>query len=82
MESVGAYEAKTHLPRLLRRVMGGESVTITRHGRPIARLVPVEQDDRSRAREAARRMTEARRRLPEKATIEELVATVHEGHRY
>jgi len=40
MESVGSYEAKTHLPRLLERVERGESITITRHGKPIARLVP------------------------------------------
>ncbi|MCY3676035.1 MAG: hypothetical protein OXH66_00370 [Gemmatimonadetes bacterium] len=39
-------------------------------------------DDRSRAQEAARRVKEGRRRLAHKATIEELVATVHEGHRY
>ena len=40
MEKVGSYEAKTHLPRLLKRVQGGESITITRHGVPIALLVP------------------------------------------
>ena len=40
MESIGAYEAKTHLPRLLDRIARGESLTITRHGRPVARLVP------------------------------------------
>lgn len=39
--SVGAYEAKTHLPRLLDQVERGESVTITKHGRAVARLVPV-----------------------------------------
>lgn len=82
MEKVGAYKAKTHLPQLLRRVMDGESVTITKHGRPIARLVPVEKDERSRAREAAQRVKEGRRRLAHKATIEELMASVHEGHRY
>lgn len=42
MTSVGAYEAKTHLPALLAKVERGETVTITRHGRPIARLVPVD----------------------------------------
>ncbi|MBL8930699.1 MAG: type II toxin-antitoxin system prevent-host-death family antitoxin [Kineosporiaceae bacterium] len=42
METVGAYEAKTHLARLLQRVEAGESVAITRHGREIARLVPVQ----------------------------------------
>ena len=40
METVGAYEAKTHLPRLLDRVARGEEIRITRNGRPIARLVP------------------------------------------
>jgi prevent-host-death family protein len=38
--SVGAYEAKTHLPQLLDRVEDGETITITRHGKPVARLVP------------------------------------------
>jgi len=41
MSSVGAYEAKTNLPRLLSEVEKGEVVTITKHGSPIARLVPV-----------------------------------------
>ncbi len=40
MESVGSYEAKTHLPQLLERVEHGETITITRHGKPVARLVP------------------------------------------
>ena len=42
-EHVGAYEAKTHLPRLLDEVERGESITITKHGRAIARLVPVKE---------------------------------------
>jgi len=41
METIGSYQAKTHLPRLLERVEHGETFTITRHGKPIARLVPV-----------------------------------------
>ena len=41
MEIIGAYDAKTHLPRLLAEVERGNSVTITKHGRPVARLVPV-----------------------------------------
>ncbi|HUY92469.1 MAG TPA: type II toxin-antitoxin system prevent-host-death family antitoxin [Pirellulales bacterium] len=39
--SVGAYEAKTHFSELLERVAAGEEITITRHGSPVARLVPV-----------------------------------------
>ena len=40
MATVGAFEAKTHLPQLLERVSRGERITITRHGRPVAMLVP------------------------------------------
>lgn len=43
MKQVGAYEAKTHLPALLKRVSKGEKITITKHGAPVAYLVPVEK---------------------------------------
>lgn len=46
METIGSYEVKTHLSQLLRRVEGGESFTITKHGVPIARLVPLVQKAR------------------------------------
>jgi len=81
MDSIGAYEAKTHLPRLLNRIARGESFTITRHGRPVARLVPVEEDARARARRAARRIVERRQRL-KSAPLAELIDSLHEGHRY
>ena len=42
MRSIGAYEAKTHLPRLLDEVAKGERITITKHGRAVAILVPPE----------------------------------------
>jgi len=41
--SVGAYEAKTHFSELLEKVESGEQITITRHGTPVARLVPVKE---------------------------------------
>lgn len=34
------YQAKTHLSQLVAQVEDGEEITITRHGRPVARLVP------------------------------------------
>jgi prevent-host-death family protein len=40
MESVGSFEAKTRLPQLLERVAQGEEFIITKHGKPVARLVP------------------------------------------
>ena len=42
-KTVGAYEAKTHLPALLALVARGQEVVITKHAQPIARLVPMEK---------------------------------------
>jgi prevent-host-death family protein len=39
--TVGAYEAKTKLPELLKRVEQGEHITIAKHGTPVAVLVPI-----------------------------------------
>lgn len=41
MRRIGAYEAKTHLPRLLDEVADGETITITKHGVAVAVLAPV-----------------------------------------
>jgi prevent-host-death family protein len=60
MITVGAFEAKTHLSALLERVGGGEEVLITRHGKPIARLVPAATADRARVDEAIARLKAAR----------------------
>jgi prevent-host-death family protein len=44
MEKVGAYEAKTHLPKLLERVAEGYRITITKHGVPVAILQPYDPE--------------------------------------
>lgn len=45
---VNVYAAKTQLSRLLERVEHGEEVVITRHGKPVAKLVPITQRRRPR----------------------------------
>ena len=44
METIGVYEAKTHLPQLLERVSRGDRITITKHGVPVAVLQPYDPD--------------------------------------
>lgn len=57
MLEVGAFEAKNTLGSLLDRVENGEEVLITRHGRPVARLVPNTGGiDRVQAEAACRRI--------------------------
>ena len=41
MEAIGLFEAKTHLSELVARAERGEEVVITRHNKPVAKLVPV-----------------------------------------
>jgi len=41
MESVGLFEAKTHLSELIARAERGEETIITRHNRPVAKIVPI-----------------------------------------
>lgn len=52
-QTIGAYEAKTHLAALLDRVERGETLTITRNGRVVARLVPATADPDDALRAAA-----------------------------
>jgi prevent-host-death family protein len=47
-DTVGLFEAKTHLSELVARAEAGEEVIITRHNKPVAKLVPI-----GRARQAA-----------------------------
>ncbi len=41
MVAVGSYEAKTKLPELLAKVAKGARITITKHGQPVAMLIPI-----------------------------------------
>ena len=54
MESVGSFEAKTHLSELLERVSAGESITITKHGTAVAMLVPIRSGRRDPQKAAAK----------------------------
>jgi len=57
MNEIGAFEAKNTLGTLLDRVEQGEEIVITRHGRPVARLVPNEGGiNRQQAQDAAKRI--------------------------
>ena len=51
--TVGAYEAKTHLSELLEKVEAGEEIIITKHGAPVARLVPMKKEASAEQRAAA-----------------------------
>lgn len=60
MRTVGAYEAKTYLSELLDDVEAGKDVTITRYGKPVARLLPADKTGGSDIHEAIEAIREFR----------------------
>ena len=90
MTEIGAYDAKTHLPKLLERVEKGERFVITRHGRPVAELVPVAHRDKLAIARALKDVRALRTRLSKKGVRlrhilgkdESVRELAHEGHRY
>ena len=72
--TIGSFEAKNRLSELLQLVENGGEVTITRHGKAVARLVPIHQHDPVRARRALEELKEMRKhhRL-DGLTIRELI---------
>jgi prevent-host-death family protein len=81
METIGAFEAKTHLSALLDRVAKGEKITITRHGVPAAVLMPVGGvETRPAHKEIVEGMRALRRRVkPGNMSIREMI---EEGRRF
>lgn len=80
MKQVGVYEAKTNLPKLLEEVENGASIVITRHGKPVAHLVPASNEleastDRMSVDEAIAATIEfGRQHMGGKPTLKEILA--------
>jgi prevent-host-death family protein len=79
MREIGAFEAKNTLGALLDLVQQGEEVVITRHGKPVARLV--RERERGDARERARRAAETIAQLSQGVTLggHSMKALIDEG---
>jgi antitoxin (DNA-binding transcriptional repressor) of toxin-antitoxin stability system len=79
MLEVGAYEAKTRLSELLDKVEAGESITITRHGVPVAVLSRPPRARKMTVEEAIAAGREFRR--GRHTSHEEIRAWINEGRR-
>ena len=80
MREVGAFEAKTHLSELLAAVERGESITITRRGKPVAVLNPVASPSTTRTA-ALDALARFRQETPLVATKDEILDWIAEGRR-
>ncbi len=60
-KTIGASQASTHFARLLARAAKGARIVITRHGTPVAQLVPFAKPDSTRTRRAISRLKTSRK---------------------
>ncbi|MBN8508430.1 MAG: type II toxin-antitoxin system Phd/YefM family antitoxin [Burkholderiales bacterium] len=87
METVGLFEAKTHLSELIARAERGEEVIITRHNKPVAKLVPISEvpaEVVERRRRIAAELQAIGREMEQRGgpiTREEILEWVHEGRK-
>jgi prevent-host-death family protein len=87
MESVTAFEAKTRFGQLLKKVARGEEVIITKHEKPVARLVPEGSRNLKSVREAVAGIFELRKQIFDrnkgkpKLTDAEVKSWIAEGRR-
>jgi prevent-host-death family protein len=87
MASVSAFEAKTRFGQLLERVARGEEVVITKHDKPVARLVPEGRPNLDSVREAVASLRELRKRIAartrgkSKLSFDDFKSAVEEGRK-
>ncbi|MCZ7560284.1 MAG: type II toxin-antitoxin system prevent-host-death family antitoxin [Burkholderiaceae bacterium] len=89
-EPVSAYDAKTHLPKLLERAAKGERFVITRHGKPVAQLIPFDEADEAAIGRAFEKVGKIRAQLARQGVTlsgalaqgESVRGLAHAGHRY
>ena len=78
--TIGAFDAKTHLNALLKRVSRGETIRITLRGVPIAKLVPDNDGEQANAADLVEEIRQLRRGAKlGKISLRELI---DEGRRY
>jgi prevent-host-death family protein len=80
--SVGTFQAKTHFSQLLERVAKGEEITITKHDRPVARLIPANRPSREHVASIFRQMEALRQSLHHAKDKTGLKDLINRGRRF
>jgi len=78
--TIGAFDAKTHLSQLLEEVQNGNEIIITKRGKPIARLIPYRKEKKNKSiKEILETFDTIRESVKEKVNIKSYIA---EGRKY
>jgi prevent-host-death family protein len=82
MKSIGVYEARTHWSEMLDRVARGEEIAITRHGTPIAKLVPHSGQSKVSVEDPIAELREFRRKYKHRLRGLTIKQMIEEGRRF
>ena len=86
MNTISAFEAKTHMEKLLDRVANGEEIIITRHDKPVARIIPEGRESDASLRDTIMGLRALRARIANrtgsrKLTDQEIKSAISAGRR-
>jgi prevent-host-death family protein len=81
MKTIGAFDAKTHLSDLLEQVSRGESFVITKRGKPMASLAPLNVPGKNKTVESIREFRKKFGKPSKKFSVEEIKELVASGRR-
>jgi prevent-host-death family protein len=84
MRQIQSSDVKARLPEYLDAVERGETIVVTRHGKPVAHLIPVPAAQDERVQQAVDEIFafRKRRKKGKGMSVKEILAARHEGHRY
>ena len=60
-QQIGAFEAKTHFSQIIEKVENGADFIITKRGKPVAKIIPIEQEKQMTRKEAIEALREMRK---------------------
>jgi len=81
-QQIGAFEAKTHFSRLISEVERGADYVVTRHGKPVAKIIPIEQKPEMTRQEAIEKLKEMRKLFRGEPGSFNIREAIEEGRRY
>ena len=80
-ETIGIFEAKTHLSQILEKVESGMEFIITRRGKPVAKINPVEKEKTMSQKEVLDGFRELRKHYNGEPGSFDIRAAIEEGRR-
>ena len=78
---IGAFEAKTHFSQILEKAEKGEDFIITKRGKPVAKIIPFEQEPEMTFKEAIEQLREFRKLYRGKPGDFNIKEAIEEGRR-